>query len=96
MTACSNLTTVQAACLGLDSARLLQFAFEDRPPLLVAARRPLASEAGDGGQLAGRFGQLPISRAGSEKRLGPTRGLVSHFSASRSAIAKVRRMPRVR
>ena len=42
--------------MGLDSARFVQFAFDDRPPLLVAAGAGL--DAGDRGQLAGRFGQV--------------------------------------
>ena len=88
-----HLATFQCRLLLLDCPRLGELAFEHRAPHVAGTLCHLAG--GDARELARRLGEGFFAGA-CRKTLGPTSGAVSHVSASRSAMAKVRKMPRVR
>ena len=78
----------------LDLACLLQLGVEQRSPVGLAPFRPFRGGHAANSRTAS---EMPAAAGPASSAAGPINGLVSpHRSASRSAVAKVRSMPRVR
>ena len=92
-TACSTSRLLSPACSSWMVRALAsspsRIAAQSCPRLSVASRVaiPVSSRAASA---------MPVRSGAGRNTLGPTRGAVSQLSASRSAMANVRRMPRVR
>ena len=94
MTACSISLPLETGGFGLYGSRLFQFTLKNRSPFLLLTRSPNLRWRRR--RVRSRLQQDRCFPGSARKTLGPTKGAVSHFSASRRAMAKVRRMPRVR